>query len=92
LLALDHRASRITLDTERALTRELGGDCALPLGAIAALRGDAVRLAACVAMPDGSEVIRAAAESEEPQRAAAIVASELREHGADRILDATRPA
>jgi hydroxymethylbilane synthase len=92
LLALDHRASRITLDTERALTRELGGDCALPLGAIAALKGDAVRLAACVAMPDGSEVIRAAAESEEPERAAAIVASELREHGADRILDATRPA
>lgn len=92
LLALDHRASRITLDTERALTRELGGDCALPLGAIAALKGDSVRLAACVAMPDGSEVIRAAAESEEPERAAAIVAAELREHGADRILDSTRPA
>jgi hydroxymethylbilane synthase len=90
LLALDHRASRITLAAERALTRALGGDCALPLGAIAALQGDTIRLAACVAMPDGSQVVRAAAESEDPERAAEIVAAELRTRGADRILEATR--
>jgi hydroxymethylbilane synthase len=92
LLALDHRASRIALAAERALTRALGGDCALPLGAIAALQGDTVRLAACVAMPDGSEVVRAAAESEDPERAAEIVTAELQASGADRILDATRTA
>jgi hydroxymethylbilane synthase len=90
LLALDHRVSRITLAAERALTRALGGDCALPLGAIAAMQGDTVRLAGCVAMPDGSEVVRAAAEAEDPERAAEIVATELRAQGADRILDATR--
>ena len=54
------------------------------------MRGDTVRLAACVATPDGSEVIRAAAESEDPERAAEIVASQLRRDGADRILDAIR--
>jgi len=90
LTSLDHRVSRITLASERALTRALGGDCTLPLGAIAAMRGDTVRLAACVAMPDGSEVIRAAAESEDPERAAEIVAAQLRRDGADRILDAIR--
>jgi hydroxymethylbilane synthase len=90
LLALDHRTSRITLAAERALTRALGGDCALPLGAIAAMKGDTVRLAGCVAMPDGSEIVRAAAESEAPERAAEIAAAALRAQGADRILDATR--
>jgi hydroxymethylbilane synthase len=92
LVALDHRVSRITLAAERALTRALGGDCALPLGAIAAMKGDTVRLAGCVAMPDGSEVVRAASESDDPERAAEIVAEQLRAQGADRILDATRRA
>jgi hydroxymethylbilane synthase len=90
LTSLDHRVSRVTLASERALTRAMGGDCNLPLGAIAAMKGDTVRLAACVAMPDGSEVIRAAAESEDPERAAQIVATQLRHEGADRILDAIR--
>ncbi|MEP6759472.1 MAG: hydroxymethylbilane synthase [Actinomycetota bacterium] len=90
LTSLDHRVSRITLASERALTRALGGDCTLPLGAIATMQGDAVRLAACVAMPDGSEVIRAAAESEDPEGVAETVAEQLRGAGADRILDAIR--
>jgi len=90
LSSLDHRASRTTLVAERALTRSLGGDCNVPLGAIAAIRGDTVRLAACVATPDGSQVVRAAAESEDPERAAEIVATQLRRDGAEAILDAIR--
>jgi len=92
LVALDHRISRITLAAERALTRALGGDCALPLGAIAAMQGDTVRLAGCVAMPDGSSVVRAAGESEDPERAAEIVAAQLRADGAEEILASTRTA
>jgi len=90
LTLLDHRASRVALTAERALTRGLGGDCNLPLGAIAVTNADTVRLAACVAMPDGSEVLRAAADAAEPDRAAEIVAAQLRRDGADRILDAIR--
>ncbi|MFI5055885.1 MAG: hydroxymethylbilane synthase [Actinomycetota bacterium] len=90
LSSMDHRASRATLVAERTLTRSLGGDCNLPLGAIAAMRGDTVRLAACVAMPDGSQVVRAAAESDNPERAAEIVATQLRRGGAEAILDAIR--
>jgi hydroxymethylbilane synthase len=90
LMLLDHRASRTTLAAERALTSRLGGDCNLPLGAIAAMRGDLVRLAACVAMPDGSQVVRAAAEAGDPEGAADLVAEQLRRDGADAILDAVR--
>ena len=54
LTTLDHRPSALALAAERALTRALGGGCALPLGAIAAVKGDAIRLAACVASPDGA--------------------------------------
>lgn len=89
---LDHRASHLALDAERALMRRLGGGCALPLGAIAAVRGDTIRLAGLVAAPDGTTVLRAAAESEDPDRAADLVAQRLLSDGAERILAEVRAA
>jgi hydroxymethylbilane synthase len=91
LILLDHRASRLAFEAERALMRELGGGCALPLGALAAQRGDLLRLAAVVATPDGARVVRAAAEADEPERVANMVASLLRADGADEILAAVTP-
>jgi hydroxymethylbilane synthase len=88
LSVLDHIASRRALEAERALTRLLGGGCDLPLGALAALKGDRLRLAAVVATVDGAKVARGAAESTDPAAAAAIVADRLRTGGADRILAA----
>jgi hydroxymethylbilane synthase len=90
LSSLDHRVSATTLIAEGALTRALGGDCNVPLGAIASMYGDTVHLAACVATPDGSEVLRASAEADDPERAAEIAVGELAAAGADRILDAVR--
>ncbi len=90
LTTLDHRPSALALAAERALTRALGGGCALPLGAIAAVKADAIRLAACVASPDGARLIRAAAEADDPDTAARIVASELEVHGAGAILQELR--
>lgn len=92
LTLLDHRASRIALDTERALMRRIGGGCALPLGAIAAAKKDTVRLAAIVAAPDGSRVVKAAAEAAEPERAAGLVADQLLAQGAEEILREVRTA
>jgi hydroxymethylbilane synthase len=89
---LDHRASRLALDAERALMRRIGGGCALPLGGIAAVRGDAIRLAGLVATPDGTKLLRAGAESDDPERAAEMVASTLLAGGADRILAEVRAA
>lgn len=90
LTEFDDRASHLAVGAERALARALGGGCALPLGALAVARGDTIRLAAVVAAPDGSRVVRAAAEAADPDRIAAIVAAALRDDGADEILDEVR--
>lgn len=89
---LDHRASHLALDAERALMRQIGGGCALPLGGIAAVRGDTIRLAGLVAAPDGTKLLRAGAESDDPERAAQVVADQLLADGADRILAEVRAA
>ena len=86
LTLLEHHPSGVALETERALVRRLGGGCDLPLGAIAAVRGDTVRLAAIVAAPDGSRLLRAAADASLPERAAELVADALVGQGADGIL------
>jgi hydroxymethylbilane synthase len=86
LVLLDDHAARAALETERALMRRIGGGCALPLGAIAAVKTDTIRLAACVASPDGVRLVKAAAEAADPKRAAALVAHELEAKGARAIL------
>lgn len=90
LVPLDHRPTHVALDAERSLTARLGAGCALPLGAVAAVRGDTVRLAACVADPDGVRVLRAAAESSDPAEVAMAVAEQLLAQGADRVLTEVR--
>jgi hydroxymethylbilane synthase len=92
LSTLEHHASGVALETERALVRRIGGGCDLPLGAIAAVKGDAIRLAAVVASPDGTELLRAAADAGDPERAARTVAENLHHQGADRILAAVQGA
>ncbi len=90
LTSLDHRVSAATVAAERALTRALNGDCNVPLGAYATMTGEVVHLTACVAAPDGSEVIRATASSEDPAHAAHLALADLQRDGADRILDIAR--
>jgi hydroxymethylbilane synthase len=86
LSVLDDLPSRRALEAERALVQLLGGGCDLPLGALAATRGDRIRIVAVVATPDGAKVVRAAAESTEPAVAASTLAQRLRADGAERIL------
>ena len=83
---LDHVPSRRALEAERALVQLLGGGCDLPLGALAATKGDRIRMVGLVATADGAKVIRTAVESEEPAAAASMLARRLRADGADRIL------
>jgi len=58
LSALDHESSRVCVNAERAFLAELGGDCDLPVGALARIDGDALVVDALVAAPDGSTVLR----------------------------------
>jgi hydroxymethylbilane synthase len=83
---MDHLGSRRALEAERTLVQLLGGGCDLPLGALAAVKGDRIRMVALVATADGAKVVRTAVESTDPGRAASTLAQRLRAEGADRIL------
>jgi hydroxymethylbilane synthase len=83
---LDDLPSRRALTAERTLVQLLGGGCDLPLGALAATKGDRLRIVAVVATLDGAKVVRSAAESTDPGVAASTLAQRLRADGADRIL------
>ncbi|OLC55673.1 MAG: hydroxymethylbilane synthase [Chloroflexi bacterium 13_1_40CM_4_68_4] len=54
---IDDLALRLATDAERALLRELGGSCELPLGAYAVARDGTISLHAALAL-DGAEVRR----------------------------------
>ncbi len=92
LAPLEHAPSSLCALAERAVSRELGGSCHVPLGAYAECEAerDEIYLRALVASADGQQVLRAerrgkATEAEELGRA---VASELRAAGAEALLRA----
>lgn len=88
LTPLDHAASRVALEAERALMRRLGGGCALPLGALARERDDKVELVTVVVSPDGTQVARAAVRASQPDDAAEAAERRLLDEGAGEILAA----
>ena len=87
---LDHPPSRRAFEAERALMADLGGGCALPLGAYAEQREEGIRLLAVVISPDGSDLVRAQAEARTAGEVADEVARTLRAGGAEAILAKAR--
>lgn len=79
---------------ERAVSRALGGNCAVPLGAFAQVVGGRLQLQAIVAAPDGQRVARAQGEGEiaVPESLGEQVADLLRTRGAAEILAALQTA
>jgi len=71
---------------ERAVSRLLGGSCALPLGAHATIGNGRLELQALVASADGARIVRARAEGDDAEALGAVVAQSLREQGADALL------
>jgi hydroxymethylbilane synthase len=92
LAPLDHAASHAALDAERSVMWRLGGGCALPLGAHAEPIEGGLRLTAVIAVPDGSEILRVERSAETPEGVAALVAKDLIDGGAERILGEARTA
>jgi hydroxymethylbilane synthase len=74
------------VQAERAVSRALGGSCAVPLGAYAVPSGAGLKLRALVASLDGRRIARAECEAGDPAAAAAQAVGELRRQGADEIL------
>jgi len=56
---IDHHASRACVEAERAFAAALGGDCSVPLGALARLRAGTLALTGEVLSPDGRIRLRA---------------------------------
>ena len=83
---LDDPAARAATACERAALAQLGGGCQVPIGALAEPTKDGLRLAAVVARPDGSELIREVQTGADPAALGAAVGRALLARGADRIL------
>ena len=58
LASLDHAPTRLAVTAERALLARLEAGCAAPVGAQARLADDHLVLAAVVARPDGTDLLR----------------------------------
>jgi len=58
LRSLEDQATRACCTAERALLRELGGGCQLPIAAHGTVTGHALTLNALVASPDGKQILR----------------------------------
>jgi hydroxymethylbilane synthase len=85
---LDCKETVKTMQAERAVVAELGGDCRMPLAALAQLDGDRVDLRTRIASPDGTEILDAAASGPACDARAVGVraARSLLEQGAARII------
>lgn len=75
---------------ERALLSELHGGCSVPVGALAVRRDGVVSLSAQVTSLDGRDRVTGSVKGSDPEAAGAALASVLREHGADEILNRIR--
>lgn len=85
----------LAVRAERAVARELGGSCQVPLAAFAVMEQGELWLRALVGMIDGSRIVRAEARArvatvEEAEALALRVVADLRGQGADAVLAAAQ--
>jgi hydroxymethylbilane synthase len=88
LEALNDPSTARCVQAERAVSRALGGSCAVPLGAYAEPSAEGLRLRALVASLDGRRIAAADCRGPEPDSVAGEAVNELRRRGADEILSA----
>jgi hydroxymethylbilane synthase len=88
LAALNHQQTRAACMAERALLRELGGGCQLPIAAHAVVNEDRLRLDGLVADPSGETIIRDSIEgaTSSAEQLGSELAVRLRERGAESLL------
>ena len=88
LAAIDDNAAHVALTAERALVEALGGDCRVPIGALAAPDGANLKMDAVVASVDGRRMLRRRAHGSADAAAelGADLAARLLADGAGEIL------
>jgi len=85
---LDHGLTKEAVLAERAFLKELEGGCQVPIGALAVLEGEDLRLEGMVAELDGSEVIRRSLKGErgKAEEIGVALAKAILSAGGKRIL------
>jgi hydroxymethylbilane synthase len=85
---LDSPVSRACAQAERRVTAALGGSCQVPIGALAEVHENELRLVAVVSDLEGQRLLRASAEgcAAQPEAVAHTVIAELRDLGAEELL------
>jgi hydroxymethylbilane synthase len=88
LATLDHAPTRAACMAERALLRELGGGCQLPIAGHAVASQDNLRLAGLVASADGQAIIRDTIEgaAKDAAQLGKMLAERLLKKGANSLL------
>jgi hydroxymethylbilane synthase len=88
LKVLDDRDTRICVEAERAMNRQLHGSCQVPIAAYAQFDGTALTLEGMVGNAKTGELIRAEAvgRTSDPEGLGRLVAAELKLKGAQRLL------
>ncbi len=86
---INHKDTELAVRAERALLKELGGGCQVPIAAYAQVRGEDIDLDALVASVDGSIIIRdnTVGKTYDPEEAGVRLAKRLLDSGAKQILD-----
>jgi hydroxymethylbilane synthase len=85
---LDHAASRLACEAERAFLRKLGGGCQLPIAAYAVVHEGYLSLEGLVADPEGKQIVRGriSGSQDEAEQLGTVLADRLLERGADELL------
>ncbi len=87
---LHHLETAQCVEAERAMSRELGGSCQVPLGGFAEITGKKLHLRGFVASPDGSRMVsdQLSGEPETGMIMGVHLAQNLKAQGANEILAA----
>jgi hydroxymethylbilane synthase len=89
---LEHPATRIAMDAERAFAHRLGGSCQSPIAAHARLEGRRLMLDGLVAEPDGSRLLREtlSGSADDPAALGGQLAERILAAGAGPLLERLR--
>ncbi len=89
---LDHQASRMATDAERALLRRIEGGCQVPVGALATVEEGILNLTATVCSIDGLKAIdrECTGPADMAGELGSKLAEEMLQDGADEILEEIR--
>jgi hydroxymethylbilane synthase len=86
--ALEDADARRAFEAERSFMLALGGDCNVPLGALAESTDERIRIRGLVGSLDGKTILQDQVEGEDPEKTGLELADRLRAAGADELIAA----